>query len=164
MIRQQHLAAACFHNLKIFPSQKSFKSGKLIRFCNQIVTPRFDPQHLQLGVVDKYVRDDGCVRAVFQVAPPPIQEQFLPAGIERHGRKRVVMAIRDDFAGRALQNQVRHIPRREQRIEADERQPGALKKNDHHQRRGEINARCGKLDGADNAEQKGSGGDRQRFA
>src|SRR6266852_3817686 len=131
-IGQQHFAAACGDDLKISPAKQIVEPRQLVGLCNEVIALWLKPKFFQPAIVDKHVRHTWRRRSIFQIVELAVQEQRVLIRVENEGRKCVVVVINDEFSRGRRTEGLRERTRREVRIEDDEREPGGVKKQNHH--------------------------------
>lgn len=84
------------------------------------------PQRGKLRIVDKDLGRVGRIRSVFEIIPPPVQQNFRLTSVECGRRECIVMMIYDHSFRRVVHDLCYQLSGRKQRIEANERKPGTL--------------------------------------
>lgn len=141
------------HALNLFES---------IFFSDQIPALRLTPQPGKIRIRDENMRRIGRERPVFEVIYTAVEQQRLGIRVEKHRRERVVLVVNDQLPFRRLQKRVGERLGRKIRVEGDHGEPGRVKEQNHHDRRGNKTRGRFQPEHAQNANHKGNSSHNER--
>lgn len=163
-IRQNDLAAARRHQIKMFSAHQGFQLRDHILAGHDVAALRLKPEILELRIVDKHIGRVWSSSAVFQIVKAAVAQQRGAVGIEKDGRKRVVVVVNDQRSLGRFQNCLGQRPRRQIGIEGGHGQAGRVEEQYHHQRCGQKCAPVSPFPGCERTHAEGNGSHQQRHA
>src|SRR5260370_12930118 len=133
LIREKQLAATGRDFMKLCCAHDLRQMRDVAAVRQYVAAPGLGPQSRELRVPDENGRASRGVRAVLEIVHAAVQQQRGASGIEKNGRKRIILAVQNQLTGRGIEESIGEQAGPKIRVEFNERQTAGMEKHHHHQ-------------------------------